>query len=195
MLPHHPALQDGDKGSRMTSLVTRRDIGRCFWGVAASGIGLAAACRGAGAASLPQPTERPVLTVSGKISVTNKDGAAQFDRPMLEALGTSGFETLTPWYEGPVRFDGVRMDRLMQAVGASGDRVLAYALNDYSTELPMADFARHGVLLALKRNGQYMPVRDKGPLFIVYPFDSDPALRHQRYYSRSAWQLARLVVS
>lgn len=179
----------------MPSLVTKRDIGRRFVRAAAGGIGLAAPGRQAGAASLPQPTEKPILAVSGKISVANRDGAAQFDRPMLEALGTSGFETATPWYDGPVRFDGVRMDRLMQAVGASGDRVLAYALNDYSTELPMGDFARHNVILALKRNGQYMTVREKGPLFIVYPFDSDPALRHQRYYSRSAWQLARLVVA
>lgn len=179
----------------MPSLVTKRDIGRRFVRAAAGGIGLAALGRQAGAASLPQPTEKPILAVSGKISVANRDGAAQFDRPMLEALGTSGFETATPWYDGPVRFDGVRMDRLMQAVGASGDRVLAYALNDYSTELPMGDFARHNVILALKRNGQYMTVREKGPLFIVYPFDSDPALRHQRYYSRSAWQLARLVVA
>ena len=43
------------------------------------------------------------------------------------------------------------------------------------------------VLLALKRNGAYMPVRDKGPLFIVYPYDSSPELKHQKYYSRSAW--------
>lgn len=179
----------------MTALVTRRDVGRRFVRVAAAGIGLAASGRKAGATSLPQPSEKPILTVSGKISVANKDSVAQFDRPMLEALGMSGFETSTPWYDGPVRFDGVRMDRLMQVVGASGDRVLAYALNDYSTELPMSDFARHNVILAMKRNGQYMSVREKGPLFIVYPFDSDPALRHQRYYSRSAWQLARLVVT
>ena len=44
-------------------------------------------------------------------------------------------------------------------------------------------------------DGAYMPVRDKGPLFIVYPYDSDPALKHQVYYSRSAWQVARMVVS
>ena len=50
------------------------------------------------------------------------------------------------------------------------------------------------MLLALKRDGEYMPVRDKGPLFIVYPFDSRPELRHQRFYARSAWQLARLDV-
>ena len=59
----------------------------------------------------------------------------------------------------------------------------------------MSDFALHGVILALKRDGVYMPVRDKGPLFIVYPYDSDSDLQHRRYYSRSAWQVARLIVN
>jgi len=154
----------------------------------------AAVSRQTPAASLPEPSERLILSISGKIANVNKGDTAQFDRPMLEALGMSGFETTTPWYPGPVRFDGVRMDRLLEALGASGDRVLAYALNDYATELPVSDFATYGVLLALKRDGEYMPVRDKGPLFIVYPFDSKPELRHQRFYSRSAWQLARLDV-
>ena len=177
----------------MTHL-TRRAAGRHMVATALAGATSLAFPKQAAAALLPEPTERPVLTVSGKIANTNKGVAAQFDRPMLEALGMSGFETTTPWYPGPVRFDGVRMDRLLETVGASGDRVLAYALNDYTTELPVSDFAAYGVLLALKRNGEYMPVRDKGPLFIVYPFDSKPELRHQRFYSRSAWQLARLDV-
>lgn len=86
------------------------------------------------------------------------------------------------------------MVRLMAAIGASGDTVVATALNDYVTEIPIADFSVYNVLLALKRDGEYMTPRDKGPLFIVYPFDSDPVLHHQRFYSRSAWQLARLVV-
>ena len=75
------------------------------------------------------------------------------------------------------------MDRLMKRVGASGERVLADALNDYSTEIPVEDFANYSVILALKRNGEYMPVRDKGPLFIVYPFDSNPELKSQNFYS------------
>jgi hypothetical protein len=178
----------------VTLVVTRRRFAGRVSSIALSGVALASAGRSAGAALLPQPAGRPILTISGRISVTNQDGAARFDRDMLEALGTSGFDTTTPWYDGPVRFDGVRMSRLMEAVGASGDRVMAYALNDYSTELPMGDFARYDVLLALKRNGEYMPVRDKGPLFIVYPFDSNPDLRHQRFYTRSAWQLARLEI-
>jgi hypothetical protein len=50
------------------------------------------------------------------------------------------------------------------------------------------------VLLATKRDGNYMPVRDKGPLFIVYNYDSNGELQHQRFYSRSVWQVARMVV-
>jgi hypothetical protein len=49
-------------------------------------------------------------------------------------------------------------------------------------------------MLALKRDGQYMPVSDKGPIFIIYPFDSDAALKAQVYYKRSAWQVARIEV-
>lgn len=192
-----PACADADGESSSVDIragITRLAAGRRTVAAALAGAAFLAWSRRAAAASLPQPLERPILTVSGRIAITNRAGTAQFDRPMLEALGTSGFETTTPWYPGPIRFDGVRMDRLLEAVGASGDRVLAYALNDYTTELPISDFAAYGVLLALKRDGEYMPVRDKGPLFIVYPFDSRPELRHQRFYARSAWQLARLDV-
>ncbi len=47
----------------------------------------------------------------------------------------------------------------------------------------------HDVVLALKRNGAYMPVRDKGPIFIVYPFDQDPQFFDQVYMTRAIWQL------
>ena len=145
-------------------------------------------------AGLATPAEKKVLTITGTITNTNDGNAAVFDRPMLEALGSDGFKTTTPWYNGEVSFEGVRMDALMRYVGAKGDSVLVTALNDFSTEIPISDFSRYGVLLALKRDGNYMPVRDKGPLFIVYPYDSSPELKTQKYYSRSAWQVAKFIV-
>ena len=152
------------------------------------------AANAAGAGSLPTPAGKPILTISGKISETNKNGAAQFDRPMLEALGMITVETTTPWYDGPVKFEGVSLDKLMKQVGASGERAVVIALNDYSTEIPMEDFTKYNVILALKRNGEYMPISDKGPLFVIYPFDSKPELKTQIYYDRSAWQVARIMV-
>ena len=143
---------------------------------------------------IPAPTGKPILTISGDISEKNAGDTAQFDRDMLEKLGLVTIETTTPWYQGAMKFEGVPMDKLMADVGAKGQRVVAYALNDYTTEIPMEDFTKHHAILALKRNGEYMPVRDKGPLFVVYPYDSDPELKSQTFYSRSAWQVARLVV-
>jgi hypothetical protein len=143
---------------------------------------------------LPVPTEKPILTIAGKISITNKNGEAQFDRPMLESLGLLTVETTTPWYTGPVKFEGVSLDKLMKLVGASGERVDVVALNDYSSEIPIADFAKYNVILALKRNGEYMPVKDKGPLFVIYPFDSMPELKSQTYYGRAVWQVAKIIV-
>ncbi len=153
-----------------------------------------ASTRVAQAEAHPAPNERPILTISGKLGPSEKTTSIQFDRAALESLGTVRFETTTPWYKGPVAFEGVPMDVLMRHVGAEGQRVIAIALNDYSSEIPFEDFKKYNVILALKRDGEYMPVRDKGPLFIVYPFDSDPELKSQTFYGRSVWQVAKLVV-
>jgi hypothetical protein len=149
--------------------------------------------------ALAVPTGKPILTISGRITRTNTSGTpggdtASFDRAMLEGLGAYGFQTTTPWYTGPIRFDGIRMTRLMQEVGATGDNVLAVALDDYTIDMPIADFEKYGVILAIKRNGAYMPISDKGPLFIVYPFDSAAELMSQKFYSRCAWHVAKLIV-
>lgn len=146
------------------------------------------------AGELPQPLGKPILMIQGKIGTANRDGTAQFDLAMLEQLGMTTIETKTPWFDGPVKFEGVPLSKLMSTVEASGRTIVAVALNDYSSEIPIGDIAKYNVILALKRNGEYMPVRDKGPLFIIYPYDSDPELRSQTYYGRSVWQIAKLIV-
>ncbi|MDQ1185588.1 MULTISPECIES: oxidoreductase [Agrobacterium] len=144
--------------------------------------------------SFPAPTGKPILTISGNISKTNVNGTAQFDRAMLEKMGLVTIETQTPWYETRVHFEGVSMAKLMEFVGAKGETVRAVALNDYVSTIPVKDFTQYNVILAMKRDGEYMQVRDKGPLFIIYPYDSMPELQSQTYYTRSAWQVAKLIV-
>jgi hypothetical protein len=145
-------------------------------------------------AALGEPQETPILTVSGKITETNAGETAQFDRAMLEKIGMESFKTNTPWFTGEVEFEGVPLAVLMETVGATGTEVEAVALNDYKASIPIEDFAKYNVLLALKRDGEYMPVRDKGPLFIVYPYDEYDELQAQKFYSRSAWQVKELTV-
>jgi hypothetical protein len=149
----------------------------------------------AGSAHALSPVSgKVILTVSGAITNTNRASEAVFDRAMLEALGSDKVTTTTPWNSGPDQFEGIKLETLMEVLGATGSSVTAYALNDFTTRVPVSDFKRFHPIMALKRNGEYMPVRDKGPLFIVYPYDSDPELRQQVYYNRSAWQIARLII-
>ncbi|WP_253384517.1 molybdopterin-dependent oxidoreductase [unidentified bacterial endosymbiont] len=146
------------------------------------------------AGELPKPVGNVLLTLSGNIKNTNQDGKAVFDIASLEKLGMVSFQTASPWYNGRTTFTGIPLQKLMDHVGAKGSVVKVTALNDYTTELSLSDFKKYNVILALKVNGEYMRIRDKGPFFIVYPYDSIPELNNQIYYSRSAWQVSRMNI-
>lgn len=146
------------------------------------------------AGKLASPKGEVILTVEGDIAESNDGAKASFDREMLESLGMVSFKTATPWFSGEVEFEGVPIAKLMEAVGAKGEDVEIVALNDYKVRVPIDGFTRYGAIMALKRDGSYMPVSDKGPLFIVYPFDKDPELKKQKFYARSVWQVARMIV-
>ena len=68
------------------------------------------------------------------------------------------------------------------------------ALNDYQTSIPIDDLTKHDVILAHRMNDALIPIQTKGPLFIVYPYDSKKELQSSLYYERSAWQLKSLTV-
>lgn len=140
---------------------------------------------------LAQTPEGPVvLTVNGKITQTNADGVMQFDRAMLEALPQVKVVTQTPWFDEVSEFEGPLASAVLEAAGADFTaNMRVTALNDYSAVVPASDFQDLGVILAMKRNGEVLRVRDKGPLFIIYPFDENPDLTSEVYYNRSVWQI------
>lgn len=138
-----------------------------------------------------QAGSRKILTVGGQITMPN----AEFSIEDLARIGEARIETTTPWHQGKVRFEGVRLDHLMKWVGASGTRVRAVALNDYVAELPLSDFETYRPIIAHTANGKPMSIREKGPTMIIYPYDSDPALRGEIFLSRSVWQVKTLIVT
>lgn len=154
---------------------------------------------GHAAEPLPAPRGEVLLTVTGAIGRGNAQDAsggleARFDRAMLEQLDFTEVNTATPWHSGAMRFEGVLLRAVLGMVEARGNNLLAIAHNEYSATLPASDAARYNVILAMKLNGETMTFRDKGPLFIIYPFDSDKALQTDMTYIRSVWQLRRIDV-
>lgn len=144
--------------------------------------------------ALDKPSGEVVLTISGKVGQPNAGQRAVFDMAMLEKLPQHSFSTNTPWHAGPTRFTGPLLRDVLAAAGANGSKLVAVALNDYKTDIPFTDAARYEVIVARLLNDKPMPVREKGPLFIVYPFDSKAELKAETFYNRSAWQLHQLQV-
>ena len=150
--------------------------------------------RAGASAALDPPAGPVVLSITGRVRNPNAGTAAQFDMAMLERMAQTSFTTRTPWYAKPRRFTGPLLRDVLAAAGAQGTLLRATALNDYWVEIPVEDTARHDVIVARLMDDQPMPVRDKGPLFVIYPFDARPELRNPVYYSRSAWQLRTIDV-
>lgn len=146
------------------------------------------------AAGLATPKGEVLLTVTGLVDSTNRDGAAVFDLDMLGALPSRVTETETPWTKVRTRFRGPLGSAVLDAVGAKGTVLHIVALNDYAIDVPVEDFRKWPVILATHKNDKTMPVRDKGPLFIIYPFDLDRGLYNEKYFARSVWQVKSIEV-
>lgn len=128
------------------------------------------------------------------VTILDETGAVvmELDRADLEAIGRIEVRTDTPWDDGIVRYEGPLLRDLMAHAGMPDTDIEVLALNEYSSIVPHRDIRDIDVILAVRKNGAYMPVSDKGPAFILYPFDSDPRLRDRIYYARSVWQVARI---
>lgn len=158
-----------------------------FWATAAPG------------ETLPAPEGDVILTVTGQIAVSNataEDGEpkAQFDLAMLEALPATEFTTGTIWTDGAQRYTGVELGSFLEALGAEGRQIEATAINDYSVEIPVSDARAGGPILAYRVDGAAMSRRDKGPIWLIYPYDQNVDYRSETVYSRSIWQLDRLHI-
>jgi hypothetical protein len=143
---------------------------------------LLAALPGGAAAQTARAPAAVVLTV----------GKTAFDMAALARMPQRTIRTATPWYDKPREFTGPLLRDVLAAAGVpAGAKGLArfVALNDYRVETPLEDAREHDVIVARLLDGAPMGVRQKGPLFVMYPFDEKPALRTTVYFSRCIWQL------
>jgi len=147
------------------------------------------------AADLASPSGAVVLDVSGAIGRKNSaDGHALFDMEMLKAMPVATVRTATPWFDGVHELTGVRLADLLKQVEASNGTIHAIALNDYMVEIPSADATLDGVIIAYALDGQSMPVRDKGPLWVIYPLSDRPELNTPEVQSKMIWQLKAMDI-
>jgi len=143
----------------------------------------------------PLRAEAP-QTADTLLSVAMPDGRTlALTRADLLDLPMTEIATTTIWTDGVQRFRGVRLADLLAALLADGTGVTLVAANGYRIESDVTQLRPADALIAVERNGAAMGLRDKGPLWLVYDYDSSAEFRTEVFYSNSIWQLDRLELS
>ncbi|MEO3472994.1 hypothetical protein AAFN86_14085 [Roseomonas sp. CAU 1739] len=137
-------------------------------------------------------TEEPTLEVRGLIGPPTP---RRLSLSQLDAMGLSDLETRTPWTVGPQHFSGLPMRLLLQAVGAQGHMLRGVALNDYAVDMPLAELLASDAFLATHLDSAPIPVRLRGPFWIVFPWSRRPELESAIHRQRSIWQLHRIDIA
>lgn len=145
-------------------------------------------------APLRAQTKRPLLTITepgGK--VITLDEAALAELPWHQIV------TGTRWTEGVQTFRGPLLKDVLTSGGLEradliGRTLMMTALNDFGISVPASDAWEYDPVLAREMNGVPMRVRDKGPLWLVYPRDQRPEIQNAVMDERWIWQLSEIEV-
>ncbi|QXB97821.1 molybdopterin-binding oxidoreductase [Aeromonas sp. FDAARGOS 1418] len=135
--------------------------------------------------------EEPFFRIAGA-GCCNGKGEVVLTRAEFEALPQTEVKTGTPWTEGEHLYRGVLLRDLVRIYGLKSQEVKALAVNEYWAALPLEDGEKYPVLVAEKQDGKALTLRNKGPLWVIYPLTDHPELNKELYHSRMVWQLTAL---
>lgn len=142
----------------------------------------------------------PLMARDGGVILTlvKPDGEeVSFTDAQLAELPWEEILTNTRWTEGKQQFRGPLVSAVFDSIGLSQDqvaglRMVMTALNEFVVEMPAADTYTYEAMLAREANGTPMRVRDKGPLWLVFPRDDIAALEDPIMDERWIWQIAHI---
>ncbi|SEG47967.1 hypothetical protein [Oceanospirillum linum] len=141
--------------------------------------------------SLDAMAQRPILTVQ------SEDASVSFTLAEFKALPTTQVRTKTIWTDKEHTFSSVTFKDLMKhlQIDPKGKHVTMIALNDYAIQVAVETLIEHSAFIAYAIDGKRMRIRDKGPLWVLYPFSDQPAINIPPYQAHAIWQLKTLVVN
>lgn len=134
--------------------------------------------------------DQNVLTVSGLVD----QGKHQFSFADLKAMPNYQVKTETIWTDQEHTYTAISVAQLLAQLEAKGETLRFIALNDYAIEVPVNVLVEHNAFIAFEQDGKPMRIRDKGPLWVLYPFSDQPQINTPFYQAHCAWQLKTIEV-
>jgi hypothetical protein len=129
------------------------------------------------------------------LSVAVDGTETSFTLEELLAMRQSSVVTANFYVSQVAHFQGPSLRSVLLATNVPPSATLTMvALNDYTVRVPARDAYDYKVILAVQRDGEPMSVRNKGPIWVIYPMDDHPELQGTAYNDRLVWQLRRVIV-
>ena len=139
-----------------------------------------------------QAQQPKVLSVLGDIKQDGRQyHQLDFTLDELQALPQAEIRTITPWTAESHRYQGVDLALWLNQL-FDHRRIKAItleALNNFSVTVDWSQIEPFTPVLAWQDNGQVLSRRDKGPLWLILPYDRVPKLQQADFLHFMAWQI------
>lgn len=143
----------------------------------------------------------PALSDPITAQITVSDATGQqivLDAQVLESLPQTGFITSTQWTEGVTAFTGPTLQSILdlpELRSFQGATITLTASNDYEAVLDLTLLSDQAPIVATRMDGHPMSLRDKGPLWVVFPYDAGEKYRVDSVYAASVWNFTNIRFS
>ncbi|GAL32085.1 hypothetical protein JCM19240_5516 [Vibrio maritimus] len=108
----------------------------------------------------------------------------------LSSMPKATIDTELPWLEGMNQFTGVKLEELFTQANTPLPELITFiALNDYKVSIRQEDIKQYQPIIANRKNGKRMSIRDKGPYWVIFPLSQYPEIDNTNYHSMMIWQL------
>ncbi|ENM5834058.1 oxidoreductase [Vibrio metoecus] len=132
--------------------------------------------------------EEPILTLAHQdqtVSATYQELLARSDLTIV---------TETPWTQGNTEFKGISAQAILAWMGVKQADLKVIALNKYWAVIPYSDIEKYNPVFAIQKNGKPMAIRDRGPVWSIYPLSSSGELNNEVLHSRMVWQISHIEI-
>lgn len=135
--------------------------------------------------------EDAILTVRNAVD----DRSVNFTYKELLALPQTEFRTRTIWTSDLDSYAGPSLAAVLDAAEMPNADLRIYATNDYNVKFPADKIAADAPVLVVHINGEPFSLREKGPVWLLFPFDDNDSYRTEDNFALSVWQLKQIDVS
>ncbi|WP_253802981.1 hypothetical protein [Vibrio hepatarius] len=105
------------------------------------------------------------------------------------------FTTQLPWFVDEKTVTGFRVVDLLEQYGIDDyASVWFIGLNDYSSITTKENIIQYDPIITYEMDGKTIPVRKKGPFWLMFNLSKYPELDKIEFHSQMVWQLKEIVV-